>query len=150
MLYLVQHGQAATEEEDPERPLTTKGTNDVTRVARLATEHLGARPVHIVHSGKSRARQTAEIWAEITGASVDQADALAPNDDPAVWADRLRDEAEDVMIVGHLPHVARLASMLLVGDADRSVVGFQPGGLVALERDGATWSVTALVPPAAT
>ncbi len=36
--YLVQHAEAKTEEENPERPLTTKGRDDIGRVARLAAE----------------------------------------------------------------------------------------------------------------
>jgi phosphohistidine phosphatase len=41
-LYLVQHGQAKTEEEDPERPLTDRGAADVGRVAEVAARVRGA------------------------------------------------------------------------------------------------------------
>jgi phosphohistidine phosphatase len=148
-LYLVQHGQAKSEAEDPDRPLTERGVEDVTRVARYAVDHLDVRPARVVHSGKTRARQTAEIWGVNTGAPVSEADALAPNDDPAVWAARVLTEATGVMLVGHLPHLARLSSLLL-GGSERGVVQFQPGALLVLERaeradDG--WLVAALMPP---
>ncbi len=35
------HGQAKTNDEDPERPLTDLGVDDVARVARHAVEKLG-------------------------------------------------------------------------------------------------------------
>jgi phosphohistidine phosphatase SixA len=34
-LYLVQHGDAKSEAEDPERPLTERGRSDVARLAAL-------------------------------------------------------------------------------------------------------------------
>lgn len=148
-LYIVQHGAAKSEDEDPQRPLTDGGSDDVTRVARLAVERLGVRPQHIVHSGKLRARQTAEIWSGLIDVDVEEGADLAPNDDPTIWARRLTAETGDVMLVGHLPHLARLAAALLAGDPDRSVVRFHQGGLVALERTDAGWSVELLLPPSA-
>lgn len=38
------------------------------------------------------------------------------------------------MLVGHLPHLARLAAVLLADDPERPVVAFQQGGLVGLEQ----------------
>ena len=147
-LYLVQHGQAKTEDEDPERPLTDQGVEDVARVANHAVAQLGVRPTRVFHSGKTRARQTAEAWGELLDADVEQDDALAPNDDPTNWLERLRSEPDDLMLVGHLPHLARLAGLLLIGAADRSVVKFCPGGLVGLERTNTGWVVSVVVPPA--
>jgi phosphohistidine phosphatase len=105
-LYLVQHGEAKTEQEDPERPLTDRGAEEVRRVATRATERARLAIGQILHSGKTRARQTAEIWAEVLGVPVDQSEALAPLDDPKVWAARLDTGLEDLMLVGHLPHLA--------------------------------------------
>jgi phosphohistidine phosphatase len=52
------------------------------------------------------------------------------------------------MLVGHLPHLARLAGLLLIGAADRSVVKFRQGGLVGLERTDTAWVVVVvLLPP---
>jgi phosphohistidine phosphatase len=146
-LYLVQHGEAKTEEEDPERPLTDRGAEGVRRVATRAT-HLGAGSVgRILHSGKTRARQTAEIWAEVLGVPVDRAAGLAPLDDPNIWATRLDTGNEDLMLVGHLPHLAHLAGQLLAGDPERTPVAFRPGGLVGMERGSNGWSVWLILPP---
>jgi phosphohistidine phosphatase len=101
----------------------------------------------IIHSGKTRARQTAETWSEALGIAVEEADGLAPLDDPQIWAGRVALATNDVMVVGHLPHLAKLAGLLLVGDANRTVIGFRQGGLVGLEQTEAGWSVTLVVPP---
>ena len=146
-LSLVQHGQAKTEDEDPDRPLTDQGVEDVASVAHHAVAQLGVRPRRVLHSGKTRARQTAEAWGRLLDADVEPADALAPNDDPTIWLERLRSEPDDVMLVGHLPHLARLASLLLIGAADRPVVRFRQGGLVALERTDTGWVVSVVLPP---
>ena len=141
--YLVRHGEAKSENVDPERQLTDRGVEEVRRIATDGVEALGVRPERIVHSGKARARQTAEIWAAMVGTDVSEADGLAPNDDPSVWGARLDGEGNDIMVVGHLPHLERLVGLLVAGDAERAVVGFPAGGLVVLERDGGHWRVAA-------
>jgi phosphohistidine phosphatase len=146
-LYLVQHGQAKAEHDDPERPLTAGGIDDVDRVARLAVGQLDIRPARVLHSGKTRARQTAESWGGLLDVDVEQADALAPNDDPTIWVGRLAKENDDIMLVGHLPHLARLAALLLLGAADRPVIQFHQGGLVALERTDEGWVAEVVLPP---
>ena len=146
-LYLVQHGEAKTENEDPERPLTDQGVDDVARVARHAVEQLGVRAGRVVHSGKTRARQTAEIWSGLLDAYIEQADALAPKDDPTTWLQRLDAEADDLLLVGHLPYLARLAALLLTGVSDHSVIRFRQGGLVGLERTDQGWVVSVVLPP---
>jgi phosphohistidine phosphatase len=146
-LYLVQHGQAKAENEDPERPLTDQGVDDVARVGRHAVEQLGVRAARVVHSGKTRARQTAEIWGGLLDADVEQGGPLAPNDDPRTWLERLDVEADDVLLVGHLPFLARLAALLLTGVSDHPVVRFRQGGLVGLERTDQGWVVSVVLPP---
>jgi phosphohistidine phosphatase len=72
---------------------------------------------------------------------------LAPNDDPAIWVERLEAEADDLMLVGHLPHLGRLAGLLLTGASDHSVIRFRQGGLVVLERTETGWEVAVVLPP---
>ena len=52
-LYLVQHGEAKSKAEDPQRPLTERGREDVARVATFATK-AGSQVRQIRHSGKRR------------------------------------------------------------------------------------------------
>jgi phosphohistidine phosphatase len=149
-LYLVQHAEAKPESEDPERRLSERGRADIRKMARFAAEHLGVRVPCILHSGKARARETAELLAEALRPElgVEAADGLDPMADPRVWARRVADKQEDAMLVGHLPHLSKLASLLLSGDEDRPVVAFQMAGIVCLRRDEADrWSVGWMVVP---
>ena len=105
-LYLIQHGEAKTKEQDPERPLTEKGLRDVRKVAEFI-KPLGLRVRSVLHSGKARAAQTAEVLASAVDADegVVQRDGLGPNDPVDPMAKEIKRVAVDLMIVGHLPGV---------------------------------------------
>jgi phosphohistidine phosphatase SixA len=93
-LYLVQHGEAKPEAEDPERPLTSRGTEDVKRVAGTLRK-LQIKQPKIVHSGKLRAKQTAEILGQglnISLSLVQGSPVLNPNDPVRPWAERIQKE----------------------------------------------------------
>jgi len=151
-LYLMQHGQATTETEDPERPLTDAGRAAVQRVAQRARAG-DVRISGCLHSGKLRAEQTAQLLVAEIGVepSVEARPGLAPNDPVVPVAQWLRAETEhqSLALVGHMPFLGRLASLLVVGDEQAQVVGFQKGGLVKLEpkvdRDG--FAVAWALPP---
>ena len=111
-LYLIQHGEAKSEAEDPERSLTARGEKEVIAVSKVAGG-LQIRPSKIYHSGKLRAKQTAEIIAgalRISASLVESAPGLNPNDDIQPWAERISKEKEDLMLVGHLPFLEKLTS----------------------------------------
>jgi phosphohistidine phosphatase len=149
LLYLVQHAEAKSKEEDPARELTEKGLRDIERVARYL-KRLRVQVSQIFHSGKTRARSTAEILARQVqpAAGVTETSGLAPLDDPQVWADRIAALQEDILLVGHLPHLGRLAALLLSGDKEKSVINFQMGGVVRLRRqDAGPWAVDWLLVP---
>ena len=135
-LYLVQHGEAKREEEDPARPLTDRGREEAEKIASHIAK-TGVQVERIIHSGKLRAKQTAEIMAKHLKPpkGVDQADNLDPLADPKIWAERLKDISEDIMLVGHLPHLSKLASLLLTGNADLEPIKFRMAGIICLERD---------------
>lgn len=123
LLSLVQHGEAKSEEEDPLRPLSEKGIDDVKRVATHATQ-LDFEVYEIFHSNKLRARQTAEILAQnlkITK-GLSETDGLAPLDNPELWAERLTFKTTPIMLVGHLPHLGKLASLLLCGGIEKKLL----------------------------
>ncbi len=147
-VYLVQHAHALPEEVDPERPLSPEGREAASRVAAFLAR-VGLQPAQIHHSGKTRARQTAEIFAEaLRVPEVVESPGLAPKDDPAIWAERLGREPRPLMLVGHLPHLARLTGLLLTGDPDRRPVAFRNAGVVCLERsEGGEWSLLWAVVP---
>jgi len=149
-LYLVQHGEAVSEAEDPERPLTAQGREDVARIAAFA-RLAGVEIEQIRHSGKRRAEETAALLAEqlAPAGGVVSAAGLAPKDDVRPLADRLNRESRPLMLVGHRPFLDRLAGLLVAGDSARTVVQFQKGGIVCLERqpEGASWAVAWAVTP---
>ena len=148
-LYLVQHAEAKPQAEDPARPLSEKGREDIRRVANFIKAK-GIEVSKIFHSGKLRAKQTAEVLAEGISSTggIEESEGLAPLDDPGIWAQRLREGTEDLMLVGHLPHLSKLAGLLLAGDPERKVVGFRNGGVVCLERDeDGNWSVGWVLTP---
>ena len=111
-LYLVQHGEAKSEAEDPERSLTIRGEEETRKISDAAKKR-GIRPSRIYHSGKKRAEQTAGIIGEALNLSAQLGQGLNPNDDIRPWAERIDKEAEDLMIVGHLPFLEKLASFLV-------------------------------------
>ena len=102
----------------------------------------GATPEAIWHSGKLRARQTGEVFRHACNplARFTLVRGLQPNDPPAVLADRVIGETRDLMLVGHLPHIARLFNRLVDGNAD-GLLDFPSHGVVALEQNpsGGGW-----------
>jgi phosphohistidine phosphatase len=116
-VYLVQHGEAKTEEEDPERPLSKKGVKDVQKVAAF----LAGAGVKV---------------ARVPERKVDEVGGLKPLDDPRIWFERILKAEKDTVLVGHLPYMSRLASLLLKGDAERNAVNFKQGSVVCLENPG--------------
>ena len=111
--YLVRHGDAMPETEDPARPLSVPGRAEVAELGRAAVAR-GVTAAEIRHSGLLRARQTAELLAAVLHppGGVRGVAGLAPQDDPDVTAGELEAAGEPVMLVGHLPHLGRLAARL--------------------------------------
>jgi len=146
-LYLVQHGEAKPEAEDPERALTLRGEEESRKVSSAAKE-LGIHPSRIYHSGKKRAEQTAGIIAEALDLSANVGQGLNPNDDVRPWAERISAEAEDLMIVGHLPFLEKLASFLVRGDERAKAVMFRYSALICLEKkESGSWAVDRVIKP---
>lgn len=148
-LYLVQHAEAKREEEDPSRPLSDKGLQDIKKTASY-TSKLNLSIQQIFHSNKIRAKQTAEILSENLKplGGVLETDGLAPMDHPVIWAERLKDIKDDIMLVGHLPHLAKLASLLLCGNPEKEIVSFKMAGIVCLKRDDeGRWSLRWMITP---
>lgn len=144
-LWLLRHGSAENNAVDVARPLTRDGRAEVEAVA-AALARLGVRPATILHSGKLRAEQTAEIVATALGMLAQRAEGLGPNDDVEPWAARTAEEHSDLMLVGHLPYLERLASRLVCGDTDTGVLRFAPAAVALLEHRG-DWRVEWLLTP---
>ena len=149
-LYLAQHGEAVPKDENPERPLSEQGQRDVRAIAALL-QSAGVRVDRVWHSGKTRAEQTARLLAGALlprGRKPQAIEGIGPNApvaefsvDADVWED-------DTLVVGHLPFMARLVSLLTTGDSDRDIVAYCPGSVVCLERaDAGHWVVLWMIRP---
>jgi phosphohistidine phosphatase len=147
-LYLVQHGEAKPEAEDPERSLTDRGADTVRRMASWAAQ-VGVRVDQIRHSGKRRSEQTAALLAERLSPAegVIAVEGLNPNDDVRPVAEALRAEHESLMLVGHLPFLSRLASLLVAGNPEGGIVRIRQAGIVCLSQEGGKWAVNCVMPP---
>jgi phosphohistidine phosphatase len=148
LVYLARHGEAVSERDDPSRPLSRKGAEDIREMAGLLTRHLSLMPGYIYHSPKSRAIQTASILhgALPHALAAGESDGLLPMDDPGIWTQRLETMDLDTLLVGHLPHLTRLASLLLIRDSGREILDFTPGTVVCLEKTG-EWRVRWMISP---
>ena len=148
-VYLMQHGKPVSKEEDPGRPLSDKGKDEVGRMSEFLWRS-GVKVQEAFHSGKTRARQTAEIMVSQLNPNVKAQEraGLSPLDDVRDIASQIKDTDNDLLIAGHLPHLGKLASLLIAGDEAVPVVSFQQGGVVCLEKDEkGHWSVAWMVVP---
>jgi phosphohistidine phosphatase len=144
---LVRHGDAMSEEEDPRRPLSAAGREHVEKVSGLLAG-LGLALEEVRHSGKERARETAEIFAARVGVAPDlvgETSGLKPKDDVEVIAEQLETEGRSVALVGHLPFMGLLASRLLSGDAERVRFRFQDAGCLLITRVEGGWRLDGFV-----
>jgi phosphohistidine phosphatase len=120
---------------DAERPLTERGRRRLKKAAR-GLRRLSIRPDRILHSGLVRARETAEIVAaglEVELPSFVEVAALLPDADPAELFALLPTLAcEDVLCVGHAPHLDRVLAAVCGADG-RTVSALGKAGAVRLE-----------------
>jgi phosphohistidine phosphatase len=148
-VYLVQHGQSKSKEEDPQRRLTPQGMDEVQKIADfLRPLELGLDAVW--HSDKARAQQTAELLAPAVSARdrVVQREGLGPKDQVAPTKQALEEAGGDVMIVGHLPFLSNLAALMITGSEANETVRFQFGCVVCIERDeNGKWKVAWMITP---
>ncbi len=141
-LYLVQHGKSLPKDQDPQKGLSREGIAETERIADVAAGY-GIRVSKITHSGKTRARQTAEIFEAVLKppGGIHERGGMNPLDDVAVFAETI-DNAEGRMLVGHLPFMERLAAYLITRSVERPVFKFQNSGIVCLDKDPASNSWT--------
>ena len=133
-MYVVQHGKSLPKTEDPDQGLATQGEVETDRIADVAAGY-NVRVSRILHSGKKRARQTAERLERRLSPAGGTASVggMNPMDDVRSFAEQLPLD-QDLMLVGHLPFLERLIGLLVSGDAERTVFKLQNSGIVCLAR----------------
>jgi phosphohistidine phosphatase len=141
-LLLVHHADAVGPDVDPQRPLSSRGHAQARallerfRAERTRVTGLGAWvPAAIWHSGKLRARQTAEIFLALNPfAEFKMVRGLRPDDPPDIVLGVLAGETRDLALVGHLPFLSALRRGLTSIDSR-----FPVHGLVLVERGAEGW-----------
>jgi phosphohistidine phosphatase len=143
-VYLVQHADSKSKEEDPERPITDKGRADAQKVAARIATYVKVNAV--LHSPKKRARQTAEIFASSLDSALKEVEGLKPLDDPRIAAHLIGGMEESVMLVGHLPHLSALASLLIAGDETTDAIAFRNSAVVCIAKEE-KWRIKWILTP---
>jgi len=148
-LFLIQHGEAKSKQEDPERPLTDIGIENIKKTAAFLKKL--PKEIHLIwHSGKKRAEQTAEIFKETLGTDIlmEICEGLAPNDDISIIKENIETAEQDaIALVGHLPHLSRLASELLTGNREMEIIRFRNAGIVCLLGEIQDWELEWMITP---
>ena len=148
-LYLVQHGDALPKETDPDRPLSDPGRADVEALAGLLGR-CGVRAERVLHSGKTRAEQTAAILRPLVAPAAEMVatKGLGPTDSVYGFAGTVQSWTHPTIVVGHLQFLSRLASRLITGHEDAHVAAFVPGSMLCLEHgEHQGWTVAWMVRP---
>jgi len=148
-LFLVQHGKSLEKVIDPEEGLSEQGIADTQRIAEVAKGYQ-VNPSQIYHSIKKRAQQTAQIFQSLLNPEkgTKEIQGIKPMDNVVVFKETIV-SSEQIMVVGHLPFLERLTSLLVTGDEDLLVFKFQNSGIVCLEvaPDNSSWYIKwALMP----
>jgi len=147
-LYLVQHGEALSKDADPERALSGNGQAAVAQLAAFLEARV--RVSAVVHSGKTRTRQTAELLAAVLapGLPVEAVSGIKPNDAVEPFMQQITAAGKDALVVGHLPFMAKLVARLVTGSEEHTVAAYQPGSMVCLESEnGSAWQIQWMIRP---
>jgi len=140
-LYILRHGlavEAGTEgyDKDADRPLTAKGERKLHLIAD-AMEELDLELDLILSSPYKRARQTAEIVADVLKVKMELTSTLEPGGSSSELIQligKTKPSAEGVMVVGHEPYLSGLISLLISGSTNLPIV-MRKAGLCKLSTD---------------
>ena len=147
-IYFAQHGLAVDKSENPDRPLSAEGIRQTQAIADQL-ENASIPISQIFHSGKLRAQQTADIFANTfqtpsTMPAVTPLDYLSPNDDIDKLVTNLN--FNNALYIGHLPYLDKLISFLTTVDEAVKMIEFRNSGVVCLGKNNETcfirWYIT--------
>jgi phosphohistidine phosphatase len=129
-IVLVHHAEAVGPDLDPEQPLSPRGRTQAEALAERVRA-AGLVPDAIWHSGKLRARQTAERFLRVCNPLADfkTVRGLRPDDPASLMQHELDAESRGVLVVSHMPIVRDLVALLSPASAP-----FPLHGLVVLMR----------------
>jgi len=137
-IYLMQHGPNLSKEEDPEEPLSPDGKKQVSKAAK-AIKRMGLQFDKIIVSPKTRSQQTATLVAEAVGFPVERivetekVKAMTPAEETIAYLSQF-EEKDSILIAGHLPSLAAIASTLLTSGS-KATIQFERGGIGRIDVD---------------
>lgn len=137
-LYILRHAIAVPRGtrgfKDENRPLTKDGARKM-KTAAKGMRALDITFDRIATSPYLRARQTAEIVAEVFDHEVEIWDSLIPHKDTLELVATLRKfNDKSILLVGHEPHLSGFVSLLISGDRDAQIE-LKKGALCKLTSD---------------
>ncbi len=150
MIYLMRHADAVSDDEDPVRPLSARGREQVASVCAALRKRTGFAPAEVWHSPLARSRETADLLALGLGLPAPRVlkPGLEPDDNPEGMAQLLAAEGRDIAVVGHEPHLGILAALMVEGTSNPPFFyPFPKAGVLALVRKGKRWKSEWLVRP---
>ncbi len=134
-LYLLRHAEAQSTYPDEERILSERGRNTVIALAKLlkATDVIAIDEIR--HSTLVRTGETAQLLNSEMNLDIPlkEIKGLAPSDNVRTLFDQLQEEEKNIMLVGHLPQLAILASSLLTREESPILFNLDTCGLIAFE-----------------
>jgi phosphohistidine phosphatase len=134
----MQHGPALPKDQDPDEGLNPEGEARI-HASGQALKRMGIAFDTILSSPKKRSKQTAAIVAEEVGfpferiVETKRVKAMTPPEETLQTLSQLSG-AERVLIAGHLPSVAEVASFLLT-EGSKAAVQFEMGGCCRIDVD---------------
>ena len=134
-VYIVQHGLAMKKEEDSLKRLSKKGIEISEFMADLAkTKNI--KVSEIIHSDKARAVETAKIFGRFLNPEkgLKQVDFLSPKDSPETILETIK-KSSNLMIVGHLPFLDRLLSLMIINNTEPGLIKFQNAGIICVDKE---------------
>ena len=137
-IYLMQHGPNLSKDEDPEESLSPEGEVQVSKAAQ-AINRMGLTFDVILASPKKRSKQTAAIVAEAVEFPVDsiveteKVKAMTPAEDTISFLKQFEGK-KSLLIAGHLPSLAEVASALLTSGS-KAKIQFERGGIGRIDVD---------------
>ena len=135
-IYLMQHGSALPKEQDPEEGLSPDGKESI-HASGKALKKMGIFFDVILSSPKKRSKQTASIVAEEVGFPPDKiiqtekVKALTPPEETLAIVAEYSGNRK-ILIAGHLPSVAEVASLLLT-EGSKVTIEFERGGCCRID-----------------
>ena len=149
ILFILRHAHAVDTEEDPVRPLSARGRDQIETLAAFLKQNNAFTAREVWHSPLARSAETAELLVKKLKlkAKLVEVDGLQSEDDPQLVAKQLAIRTRPLALVGHEPQLSALVSLLVTGTTEPSRFIVKKCSLIALERIEGLWFVRWQISP---